>query len=210
MSSKEIPFNPSAGRVWRLLTLAGLAVVLAGCGQIPLEENAPARFDLSGHWVQADNPRQPGAGGEREAAGSAERNGRSGGMPPAGRRQGSGPPGGRSGGSMAGMASGFIAQDFPLLVAREMRIEQDARSMGIEYARGSYRDVSWGERRRGIWEVRAGWHEGALHIYSEASDISAAEIWQLSADGQRLDISISVKGNRNQEFQRAFTRSSAL
>jgi hypothetical protein len=164
-----------------LLTLAVIAV-LAGCVQVPLEDTAPERFDLSGHWVQADQPRkQPG---------SEDR-----------------PPGGRSSG---GMASGFMAQDFPLLVARELRIEQDARSMGIEYASGSYRDVSWGERRRGVWEVRAGWNEGALHIYSAASDISAAEIWQLSADGQRLDISIAVKGNRNQNFHRIFRRSSGF
>ena len=103
-----------------------------------------------------------------------------------------------------------MAQDFPLLVAREMRIEQDARSMGIEYTSGSYRDVTWGERRRGVWEVRAGWNEGALHIYSKASDVSASEIWQLSSDGQRLDIRISVRGNRDQEFHRVFRRSSNI
>jgi hypothetical protein len=103
-----------------------------------------------------------------------------------------------------------VAQDFPLLVAREMRIEQDDRSMGIDYANGGYRDVTWGERRRGVWEVRAGWNEGVLHIYSEASDVSASEIWQLSADGQRLDISISVRGNRDQEFRRVFRRASTL
>jgi hypothetical protein len=159
------------GRV--LAALLGTLLV-AGCGQIPLEESAPARFDLSGHWVQADDQRQ-----------STRR-------------------------SPQGMASGFMAQDFPLLVAREMRIEQDERSMGIEYARGSYRDVTWGERRRGVWQVRAGWNEGALHIYSEAPDISAAEVWRLSSDGQRLDISIAVKGNRDQEFQRVFRRSSPL
>ena len=158
---------------YRLTLLCAGFLLLTGCGQIPLEESAPEQFDLSGHWVQADNMQAPR-------------------------------------GRNSGRASGFMAQDFPLLVAREMRIEQDARSMGIEYARGSYRDVTWGERRRGVWEVRAGWHEGALHIYSAAADISAAEIWRLSADGQRLDIQISVKGNRDQEFQRAFRRASAF
>ncbi len=176
-----------------LLTVAGF-LVLSGCGQVPLEESAPEQFDLSGYWVQADNPR--GAeGGNRSGHDSG------------GAQRGSRPSGGGTGGRMT---SGFMAQDFPLLVAREMRIEQDARSMGIEYATGNYRDVSWGERRRGVWEVRAGWNEGALHIYSEASDISAAEIWQLSADGQQLDISISVKGQRNQEFHRVFRRSTTF
>ncbi len=115
--------------------------------------------------------------------------------------------GGRAGG---GMGSGFVTQDFPLLAATEMHIEQDARSMGIEYARGSYRDVTWGERRRGVWDVRAGWHEGALHIYSDAPDISAAEIWRLSEDGQRLDIRISVRGQRDREFERVFQRAPVL
>ena len=104
----------------RLLVLSAASLLLAGCGQIPLEETAPEQFDLSGHWVQADN-----------AQALRGRN--------------------------SGMASGFMAQDFPLLVAREMRIEQDARSMGIEYARGSYRDVTWGERRRGVSWGRCGW-----------------------------------------------------
>ena len=104
------------------------------------------------------------------------------------------------------LRSGFMIQDFPLLVARQMRIEQDARSMGIEYERGSYRDVSWGERRRGIWEVRAGWHEGVLHIYSEAPDTSASESWRLSEDGDRLEINIEVRGAREQSFRRVFRR----
>lgn len=172
-----------------LLALAGV-VALAGCGQIPLDDKAPERFDLSGYWVQADNPQQPGGYGDR-APGDVPRPSRAGTDPDS-------------------MASGFMAQDFPLLVAEHMRIEQDARSMGIEYARGSYRDVSWGERRRGVWEVRAGWHEGALHIYTHASDISAAEVWRLSEDGQRLDISISVKGHRDRNFHRVFRRASAL
>lgn len=107
-----------------------------------------------------------------------------------------------------GMRSGFMAQDYPLLMASEMRIEQDARSMGIEYARGNYRDVTWGERRRGVWQVRAGWHEGDLHIFSEASDTSAEEVWQLSENGERLDINIDVRGERKIEFRRVFRRSS--
>jgi len=102
---------------------------------------------------------------------------------------------------------GFIEQDFPLLTSREMRIEQDAGSMGIEYDGGGYRDVTWGERRRGIWEVRAGWREGSLYIYSKAPDISATEIWQLSADGEQLSIQISVRGDEEGQYHRQFRRS---
>lgn len=104
----------------------------------------------------------------------------------------------------------FLGQDFPLLVSEEMTIEQDARSMGIEYEGGGYRDVTWGERRRGVWEVRAGWHEGDLHIYSKAPDTSAVEVWHLSNDGEQLDIDIRVKGPRDQSFRRVFRRSDAI
>jgi hypothetical protein len=148
--------------------LAGLCLV-AGCGAVPLEDDTPRGFDLSGRWIASD---------EAVARG--------------------------------GLRSGFITQDFPLLIAREMRIEQNADSMGIEYGRGSYRDVTWGERKRGVWEVRAGWHDGALHIYSEAPDTSAAEVWRLSEDGQELAIDVHIKGERSQEFRRTFVRSTDL
>ena len=37
------------------LMLAAMAL-LPACGQIPLEERAPEQFDLTGYWVQADQP----------------------------------------------------------------------------------------------------------------------------------------------------------
>lgn len=104
-------------------------------------------------------------------------------------------------------STGFLTQDFPLLVTREMRIEQDARSMGIEYEGSTYRDVTWGERRRGVWEVRAGWKEGSLYIFSEAPDISAVEVWQLSEGGDELTIRIDVRGAEEGRYQRVFRRS---
>ena len=147
-----------------------LGFVLAGCTGIPLDEQAPADFDLNGHWLLDSDQSDPIKDGR-------------------------------------GFRTSFMNQDFPLLVALEMRIEQDARSMGIEYVGGSYRDVTWGERRRGVWKVRAGWHEGALHIYSEAPDTSAVEIWQLSEDGRSLLINIEVEGERTRKFRRRFRRS---
>lgn len=164
---------PRLSRVALLVTLLP-ALLLSGCGSIPLDDAAPADFNLSGHWELLQS----------ESGGSSARG--------------------------AGIRSSFMGQDFPLLVATEMRIEQDARSMGIEYARGSYRDVSWGERSRGVWDVRAGWHDGDLHIYSEAPDISAGEVWQLSDGGQRLEINIDVRGSRDQKFRRVFRRLARL
>ena len=119
--------------------------------------------------------------------------------------EGSAPGGG------GGRDSGFLAQDFPLLVAQQLRIEQDASSMGVEYGRGKYRDVTWGERRRGVWEVNAGWHEGNLHIFSEASDVSAREVYRLENDGRMLVIDIEVKmTGRTQNFSRVFQRQSGI
>ncbi len=91
----------------------------------------------------------------------------------------------------------FVTQDFDVLRATGMTIEQHRDSMGISYDPGDYRDVSWGTRQRGLWEVRAGWHEGDLMILSEASDASARETLRLSQDGQRLtiDVRISSEGD---------------
>ena len=157
----------------RPIALLGLLLIALGCGSVPLEEQAPAGFNLNGEWrLDTD-------------ASDGELRGR-------------------------GVGSAFLGQDFPLLLARQMRIEQDARSMGIEYGRGSYRDVSWGERRRGVWQVHAGWLDGELRIYSDAPDTSAVEIWRLSENGQRLVIDVQVKGARTEQFQRTFVRSAGI
>jgi hypothetical protein len=101
----------------------------------------------------------------------------------------------------------FITRDFPVLQAREMRIEQNRDSMGIRYDTGDYRDVSWGTRRRGLWEVRAGWHEGSLYILSDAVDAEATEIMTLSDAGHRMDVRVQVQsGGDDVEVVRVFRR----
>ena len=101
------------------------------------------------------------------------------------------PPSTRRLRSRGGMLA-FIIQDFPVLRAREMRIEPSGDSMGVRYIPGGYRDVSWGTRTRGLWEVRAGWHEGSLVILSVADDARARETLTLSADGRRLDVAVRI------------------
>lgn len=96
-----------------------------------------------------------------------------------------------------GFGIAMAAQDFPVLQTRRMRIEQSHDSVGIEYDGGAYRDLSWGVRRRGLWEVNAGWEEdGQLLILSQAADAEARETLRLSNDGQRLVVHIEVSADR--------------
>ena len=70
-----------------------------------------------------------------------------------------------------------------------------------------YRDVTWGERERGLWRVNAGWDEtGALLIDSRSDDIRALERMVLRPDGL-LEIAVSVRGDRrNLEVTRVYRR----
>lgn len=108
--------------------------------------------------------------------------------------------------AQGGMLS-FVTQDFPVLRATEMTIEQHRDSMGIRYDVGDYRDISWGTRQRGLWEVRAGWHEGNLLILSEANDADARETLSLSPDGERLTVDVRITSSGDDvDLTRVFRR----
>jgi hypothetical protein len=87
-----------------------------------------------------------------------------------------------------------------------MVIEQNRDSMGIDYADGPYRDISWGRRERGLWRVDVGWTEGVLVIRSEASDVTTVERMQLDGDLLRVDIAVDGEG-RDFDLVRVFERS---
>lgn len=154
-----------------------LAAVLGGCGSVPLDPQVPAGFDLNGHWVLREALSDPPPDRRRLQA-RADR-----------KLLDAGPPGRRS---TAGLLA-FVVDDFPVLASRSMIIEQDRQSMGIRYENGAYRDVSWGQRQRGLWQVFAGWLEGELVISSKAQDAAARESMRLSADGRRMTIRVEVK-----------------
>ena len=156
---------------------AAVLMALGGCGSVPLETQAPTGFDLNGHWVinlalsdPAPNERRLQAQADRALL-EIERIGQ--------RRR-------------MGMLA-FVTSDFPVLASKSMIIEQDALSMGIRYESGTYRDVSWGQRRRGLWEVEAGWAEEGLIIASKADDARATETMRLRKGGRQLAISIEIK-----------------
>ncbi len=106
-----------------------------------------------------------------------------------------------------GSMMAFVSQDFPVLRARRLHIEQNRDSMGVTFDGSRYRDVSWGVRQRGLWNVEAGWLEGALVIVSDAKDGEARETIMLSPDRQMLTIDIELKaGRENLALTRIFTR----
>jgi hypothetical protein len=101
----------------------------------------------------------------------------------------------------------LITRDFPALRARFLDIEQDRDSMGITYDGTEYRDVSWGTRQRGLWEVRAGWQDDRLVVISKAKDAEARETLSLTDSGRRLEIQVDVKsGSDGVSARRTFRR----
>jgi len=157
----------------------GLAAMLTvlGCSGVPLNESPPPRYDLGGQWVLnavlSDAPPNT-----RQIMSRADRDFIEGRI---------GPP---TGGALA-----FVTQDFPVLEAKSMVIEQNADSMGIRYDTGVYRDVSWGERKRGLWKVSAGWFEGNLVIRSNAADTKGRETYRLSRDGRTLAVLVETNSD---------------
>lgn len=176
----------AAGR----LAIAACLVAPAAC-QTPLDVAAPAGFDLSGVWVldagasdAAPDPKAIRRREDRDVALGRQTN--------------------------AEASSAFVAQDFPVVSARRMTIEQDARSMGIDYDNGAYRDVSWGERERDYWRVQAGWQDGALIIRSRRDLTEGVETMRLQGAG-RLRVDVLVKtGGRDVEVTRVFERRGTL
>lgn len=101
----------------------------------------------------------------------------------------------------------LIAQDFPVLRARRMTIEQGHDSMGLSFDGADYRDVSWGARKRGLWEVQAGWLAEQLVIISEAEDADARETFRLAPGGATLTVQVELRsGGESLVMTRAFAR----
>jgi hypothetical protein len=159
---------------------AAIAVIaVAACNSVDLDERAPGGFDLSGRWVLnralSDAPPDPRL---LDGRGLID--------PSDGRQRRKGPPGG---------ALASVETDFPVISATRLDIEQNADSMGVEYDGADYRDVSWGYRERGIWQIHAGWEEGRLVILSEAKDARAREIVTLTNGGRRMTVNLQVSTN---------------
>lgn len=166
-----------------------LACVLTACTSTPLESDNPAGKNLTGEWLL-----------NATASDVISEGHELGGMPKRKRRLS---------GSRRIMPSGsglsFVAQDFQVLRAERVVIELNHDSMGVHYYPGVYRDVSWGERQRGLWEVRAGWLEGDLLIESKAKDLFVVERFSLSRNELSITVAVEADGDAT-EYTRVYTR----
>ncbi len=133
--------------------LTTIALLVAGCTNIELDETNPANPRLSGTWV-LDVDHSDVAPHLRDGLSERNRSSR-----PSVIRQ-------REIRGAVGSGLAFIVHDFQVLTAQRLEMELNHDSMGIRYHPGVYRDVSWGERERGLWEVYAGWELGELVIIS--------------------------------------------
>ena len=166
-----------------------LACVLTACTSTPLESDNPAGKNLTGEWLL--NATASDVIPERHQFG---------GMPKRKRRLSSGRRAMPLGSGLA-----FVAQDFQVLRAERMVIELNDDSMGFHYYPGVYRDVSWGERQRGLWEVRAGWLDGDLLIESKANDLFVVERFSLS--GNQLSVTVAIEADgETREYVRVYGR----
>lgn len=150
--------------------VAGLA--LAACA--PLAAVAPGGIDFSGEWRldAARSGAAPDIGAIRRREDRAVARGRQ---------------------TNASASAAFAVQDFPVLAARRLRIEQGPTSMGVRYDGARYRDVSWGRRQRDFWTVRAGWQERALVIRSERGAVKGRETLTLEQGGRVLRVAVRVE-----------------
>ncbi len=203
--------------------VTGLGLVMAGCAS--LSTTPPENYDLSGVWqlnnALSDSPALAGLNRKQQASrgGRGKAQGRPTGSRPGGGggRGGGGRGGGSNGGgkNKQGGAPGSGAQapvrggtvQIMSLQATTIEIEQSVESMGMEFDGTHYRDVSWGERKRGELTVDSGWKDGDLIINSKGGRMPVVERYVLSNNGTRLTIYIELDGGRDDlSFKRVYEK----
>ncbi|HBK19190.1 MAG TPA: hypothetical protein DDZ38_11165 [Gammaproteobacteria bacterium] len=162
--------------------LAISVAALWGCGGINLDQQPSSTVILDGPWIvepglESAEPRRYQPTGE----------------PPKDGTRVIRPKVQAGGGPLAAMA--FITHDFHVIQAERLLIEQARDSMGIRYDPGVYRDISWGQRERGLWRVDAGWQDRDLVIQSRTDGITVLERYRLvSTDRLTVNIQVRAKG----------------
>ena len=152
--------------------LLAALLALAACTS-SLGTRAPAGFDLSGDWLLDEGASDAGP----DVAAIRRREDR---KAVRGRQSGT------------GASAAFVVQDFPVLGAASLRIEQSRDSMGIRYDDSIYRDISWGQRQRDFWLVSAGWDADALVVRSTRGAVKGVETMTLERNGSVLRVVVRV------------------
>ena len=179
-----------------------MLLLLAGCNNLKLEDRNLTGEDLSGLWVIdfAESDLMPDRRGALEDQKKRPRPNRANGP--------DGPQRGIPDLSDIGRGSDldFVSHDFQVLRADKMTIEQNRDSMGIRYTPGVYRDISWGERQRGLWEVYAGWDEQDLVVVSKTRNLRVEERF-LDVSPTKLIVNVNIKTKEDRfTFRRVFNR----
>ncbi len=166
------------------------ALCLIGCGTATssLSSIVPYGVDLTGVWVldesRSDEPPDNSKALQRLKAAEIE-----------GKRS-------DSFGSIL-----YAAQDFPVIAAKRLSIDQDESSIGISYGDGQHRDLIWGLQTRAEWNVDAGWEQRRLVVKSVVSHTQGTERYQIEPDGNTLVVNVAIRaGPDRRSFLRTYTR----
>ncbi len=101
----------------------------------------------------------------------------------------------------------FISHDFHVLDATKISVELGIDSTGLDYDPGVYRDVTFGRRRKGLWNVYSGWEGEDFLIVSKADGLNVVERFaMLNSDRMRVIVDIRVE-KEERRVVRVFDRS---
>ena len=174
----------------RYIVFLALMGALFGCGAptSTLGGTTPAGIDLTGVWIldsaRSDEPPDREKAMQKAKAEEID---------------------GKRNNALSSML--FAAQDFPVISAERMVIEQDVDSIGISFGEGLHRDLIWGLQTRAEWRIDAGWDNSYLVVKSMVSHTSATERYQLRADGKELVVDVTIRSASSREhFKRTYTR----
>ncbi len=175
----------------KVILLSSFLLGLVGCSAIDLDQRKPGKVDFSGHWELnlplsegvIENPRSRSDVFDSDLI------------------------------KTEGLARAdlldpfvFVSHDFHIINAQSLTIELDPISAGLDYQPGTYRDVTFGERRRGLWDIYGGWDGDDLVILSRADRLQVRERISLVSPN-RLRIIVGIEAEkRNRGFVKVFDR----
>ena len=179
------------GANMKALVRLSIMLNLTSCSALDLEQRKPEEIDFSGHWVlnlllsegviensSSRNSLRPTDQIRTEGMGNVDL------LDP----------------------FVFVSHDFHIIDAVSLTIELDPVSAGLSYQPGTYRDVSFRERRRGLWNIYAGWDGDELVILSRANDLQVMERMSL-VNPNRLRVIVEIQAEKeNRDLVKVFDR----